>query len=161
MWKPEHRLAADRRGLRYPSDLTDAEWAIVAAMMVNRLPNLTLPDSAVVASRAPGAGARGCRRRLGAIDIQQRMPNLSYDQGRRQSPGPKLTQRHREESRLAAELRLLQCYEGRGLRLGGIDSFIAKPDEVVPGNSMKRYGGLASAEDRTKLIAFLQSPTPD
>jgi transposase len=30
MWKPEHRLAADRRGLRYPSDLTDAEWALVA-----------------------------------------------------------------------------------------------------------------------------------
>ena len=25
MWKPEHRRAADRRGLRYPSDLTDAE----------------------------------------------------------------------------------------------------------------------------------------
>ena len=33
MWKPEHRLAADRRGLRYPSDLTDAEWAIMAAMI--------------------------------------------------------------------------------------------------------------------------------
>ena len=33
MSKPEHRLAADRRGLRYPSDLTDAEWAIVAAMI--------------------------------------------------------------------------------------------------------------------------------
>jgi hypothetical protein len=30
MWKPEHRLAADRRGLRYPSDLIDAEWGIVA-----------------------------------------------------------------------------------------------------------------------------------
>ena len=29
----EHRLAADRRDLRYPSDLTDAEWAIVAAMI--------------------------------------------------------------------------------------------------------------------------------
>jgi cytochrome c len=42
-----------------------------------------------------------------------------------------------------------------------LDSFIAKPDEVVPGNNMKPYGGLASAEDRTKLIAFLQSPTPD
>jgi hypothetical protein len=26
MWKPERRLAANRRGLRYPSDLTDAEW---------------------------------------------------------------------------------------------------------------------------------------
>ena len=33
MWKPEHRLAADRRSLRYPSDLTDAEWAIVAPMI--------------------------------------------------------------------------------------------------------------------------------
>ena len=29
MWKPEHRRAADRRSLRYPSDLTDAEWALV------------------------------------------------------------------------------------------------------------------------------------
>ena len=33
MWKPEHRLAADRRRLRYPSDLTDAEWALVASMI--------------------------------------------------------------------------------------------------------------------------------
>jgi cytochrome c len=39
-----------------------------------------------------------------------------------------------------------------------LDSFIAKPDELVPGNSMKPYGGLTSAEDRAKLIAFLQSP---
>ena len=29
MWKPEHRLAARRLGLRYPSDMTDAEWALV------------------------------------------------------------------------------------------------------------------------------------
>jgi transposase len=28
MWKPEHRRSADRPGLRYPSDLTDAEWAL-------------------------------------------------------------------------------------------------------------------------------------
>jgi cytochrome c len=42
-----------------------------------------------------------------------------------------------------------------------LDGFIAKPDEVVPGNNMKPYGGLASAEDRTKLITFLQSPTVD
>ena len=33
MWKPEHRRAADRRGLRYPSDLTDAEWALVEPMI--------------------------------------------------------------------------------------------------------------------------------
>jgi transposase len=33
MWKPEHRAAADRRGLRYPSDLTDDEWALVAPLI--------------------------------------------------------------------------------------------------------------------------------
>ena len=33
MWKPEHRLAADRRGLRYPSDMTDSEWALVAHLI--------------------------------------------------------------------------------------------------------------------------------
>jgi hypothetical protein len=33
MWKPEHRFAAHRSGLRYPSDLTDAEWAIVEPMI--------------------------------------------------------------------------------------------------------------------------------
>jgi len=33
MWKPEHRRAAGRRGLRYPSDLTDSEWALVAPMI--------------------------------------------------------------------------------------------------------------------------------
>jgi Transposase and inactivated derivatives len=33
MWKPEHRRACDRRGLRYPSDLTDAEWALVQPLI--------------------------------------------------------------------------------------------------------------------------------
>ena len=33
MWKPEHRRAAERRGQRYPSDMTDAEWAIVEPMI--------------------------------------------------------------------------------------------------------------------------------
>jgi transposase len=30
MWKAEHRQAAKRDGVRYPSDLTDAEWVLVA-----------------------------------------------------------------------------------------------------------------------------------
>ena len=29
MWTEDHRRAADRRGLRYPSDLSDAEWELV------------------------------------------------------------------------------------------------------------------------------------
>jgi transposase len=33
MWKPEHRVAADRRGLRYPSDIIDAEWALVSSLI--------------------------------------------------------------------------------------------------------------------------------
>ncbi len=33
MWTPEHRLAADRSGLRYPSDLDDAEWALIAPLI--------------------------------------------------------------------------------------------------------------------------------
>lgn len=33
MWKPEHRLAADRRGLRYPSDVNDAEWGLIASLI--------------------------------------------------------------------------------------------------------------------------------
>jgi len=33
MWKPEHRRAARRHGLRYPSDLTDGEWAIVEPLI--------------------------------------------------------------------------------------------------------------------------------
>jgi len=43
---------------------------------------LYVPDSAVVLGRAPGARARGRRRWVGAANIQQRMPNLPYDQGR-------------------------------------------------------------------------------
>jgi len=37
-----------------------------------------------------------------------------------------------------------------------LDRFIANPDQVVPGNNMKPYGGLASAEERAKILAFLE-----
>lgn len=30
MWKAEHRRTLNRRGLRYPSDLNEAEWALIA-----------------------------------------------------------------------------------------------------------------------------------
>jgi cytochrome c len=36
-----------------------------------------------------------------------------------------------------------------------LDRFIANPDEVVPGNNMKPYGGLSSGDEREKIIAFL------
>ena len=33
MWTPKHRRAAERHGLRYPSDLTDAEWALIEPLI--------------------------------------------------------------------------------------------------------------------------------
>src|ERR1019366_7678590 len=33
MWTPEHRRAADRHGLRYPSDLSDGEWRLVEPLI--------------------------------------------------------------------------------------------------------------------------------
>ena len=56
MWKPEHRAAADRRGLRYDSDLTDAEWALVAPLI--------------------RPAKRGGRRR--SVDVREVMNGLLY-----------------------------------------------------------------------------------
>jgi cytochrome c len=38
-----------------------------------------------------------------------------------------------------------------------LDRFIANPDQTVPGNNMKPYGGHASAEERAAIIAFLET----
>jgi cytochrome c len=42
-----------------------------------------------------------------------------------------------------------------------LDQFIANPDQTVPGNNMKPFSGLASADDRAKVIAFLLSLSKD
>ena len=38
-----------------------------------------------------------------------------------------------------------------------LDRFIANPDQVVPGHGMTPYGGISSAEDRAKIVAFLEA----
>jgi cytochrome c len=38
-----------------------------------------------------------------------------------------------------------------------LDRFIANPDQVVSGHKMKPYGGIASADDRAKIVAFLET----
>lgn len=38
-----------------------------------------------------------------------------------------------------------------------LDRFIADPLAVVPGNSMKPFSGLASAQDRAAIIAYLKA----
>jgi cytochrome c len=38
-----------------------------------------------------------------------------------------------------------------------LDRFIADPQSVVRGNKMQPYGGIASAEDRAKIIAYMEA----
>lgn len=38
-----------------------------------------------------------------------------------------------------------------------LDRFIENPDAVVPGNNMKPFAGVPSAEERAKIIAHLKS----
>lgn len=40
-----------------------------------------------------------------------------------------------------------------------LDKFIANPDNVVHGNAMKPFGGIADASERTKIIAYLKTLT--
>jgi cytochrome c len=37
-----------------------------------------------------------------------------------------------------------------------LDRFIANPDQVVPGNNMKPYGGITSTEERAKIVEYLE-----
>jgi cytochrome c len=37
-----------------------------------------------------------------------------------------------------------------------LDRFMADPDQVVPGHSMKPYGGIASSEERARIIDYLE-----
>ena len=56
MWTQEHRRAARREGLRYPSDMTDAEWALVAPLI--------------------RPGKRGGRRR--SVDLREVLNGIFY-----------------------------------------------------------------------------------
>jgi len=49
--------------------------------------------------------------------------------------------------------------KGSGIVWDGatLDKFITNPEAVVNGNSMRPFGGIQSAEQRAKIIAFLKS----
>ncbi|HWK32645.1 MAG TPA: c-type cytochrome [Hyphomicrobium sp.] len=38
-----------------------------------------------------------------------------------------------------------------------LDKFIANPDQVVHGNAMKPFGGIADASERQKIVAYLKT----
>ncbi len=73
--------------------------------------------------------------------------------------GPSLQWRDRQESGVAAELQqLADLTENADLVWGknNLERFIATPDQVVPGNNMKPFAGVASADERAKIVAFLE-----
>lgn len=38
-----------------------------------------------------------------------------------------------------------------------LDKFIANPDEVIPGNNMKPYGGVTDEAERQRIVEYLKS----
>ena len=54
-WTAEHRRAADRPGLRYPSDLTDDEWATQRARYMTLETIGAVSDTATVSLPAVAA----------------------------------------------------------------------------------------------------------
>lgn len=42
-----------------------------------------------------------------------------------------------------------------------LDRFIANPEQAVPGNNMRPFGGISSKEDRAKIIGFLRAQGGD
>jgi cytochrome c len=42
-----------------------------------------------------------------------------------------------------------------------LDRFITNPEQTVPGNTMRPFSGIASKEDRAKIIGFLRAQSGD
>ena len=106
MWKPEHRAAADRRGLRYESDLTDAEWALVGSLIPPakrggrpRTVNVreVLNDLLRALDGLSVEGVPNCRRRrwdTGPVDWDGTLGRIHHAlYGRSEAGGPKATRR--------------------------------------------------------------------
>jgi len=64
MWTAENRAHYDRSQLRYPSDLTDEEWALVRPEIPRarlRIPTIAAIDSDQNQPSVPIEGSRGFR----------------------------------------------------------------------------------------------------
>ena len=71
MWTVEQRQTYDRAGLRYPSDLTDAEWALVAPVIppAKRGGRRRTVDVGAVLNGIFYVLATGCQRRAPPKDL--------------------------------------------------------------------------------------------
>jgi cytochrome c len=131
------------RGIRLASILVGA--STVAASLVLLSPS-ALPQASQATEPASGQQAfnNACRTCHMAKEGDNRLgPNLFKTVGRKAGslPNYNYSSAMKEADFVWDEEKL--------------DRFIANPDEVVPGHNMKPYGGLASKDERAKIIAFL------
>src|SRR6185437_9109748 len=82
MWSNENRARYDRGKMRYPSDVTDEEWALVASC----------PSAGPSNAPSPGSAAAAGWPRIGNASIARRSPS-SASPPSHNLPGQTLTKR--------------------------------------------------------------------
>jgi cytochrome c2 len=104
-----------------------------------------------------GSGAARQRERFGAAGLQQCLSYVPLGEGGDNRLGPNLYKIVGRKAGSLPDYAFSNAMKQADFVWDEekLDHFIAKPDEVVPGNNMKPYGGLASSDDRKKIIAFL------
>jgi len=80
MWTNENRACYDRSALRYPSDLTDAEWGYVKALIppARRGGNRRHVDVREVVNGPMSVLSTGCQRRAISKDLPPRSTVYEY-----------------------------------------------------------------------------------
>ena len=97
------------------------------------------------------------RARIGTTGVQQCLPDLPHGKGGDNRLGPNLYKVVGRKAGSLPDYNYSSAMKEADFVWDEdkLDRFIANPDEVIPGNNMKPYGGLASGGDRAKIIAFL------
>ena len=110
MWTKENRARYDRRGLRYPSDLTDEEWAVLAPLIprAKRGGNKRSVDersliNGLLYILSTGCQWRQCRAQAGRDDSPSAAIIDSQSVKSAEKGGPRLTRRGTTAARKSRE----------------------------------------------------------
>src|SRR2546430_9437259 len=121
MWTPEHRLAADRSGLGYPSDLTDAEWAMVEPMI-------------------PPARHGGRKRSVNVREVLNGIFYIPWTGCQWKALPKDLPQREQEGREASPTVAIIDSQTAKGTQKGGLGSILrattrARRSKVASGTS--------------------------
>ena len=144
MWKPEHRAAAERRGLRYPGDLSDAEWALVEPLI-------------------PPAKRGGRKRRKRSVNLREVLNAIFYVlstgcEWNARPKGPTAEEHGVRLSRLVGLGRHAGAHPShalhRGPRTGRTRSQPDDRDHRQPHDGCRVQSGTKAPESRPRFIRF-------